>query len=712
MKLFDRELSFAAGRAIARYILPLAMWGLVSINPAFAAKLPVTGADFDTDGKADPAEYSTAGGLLRICLSATGYQVVPFYLGGENCVPAAADYDGDRRADPAVFNTADGLLTAKLSAAGYASVSVQFAETNAMPVVADFDGDRRFDPTIFNEVTRQWTTMLSSAGYAPVSLVFGDAGSVPAAADYDGDGLTDPCVIDAANSVLAVKLSATGYLTILARFLAPSKDISVQAGDYDGDRLADPMVYEESSGNWYGLLSSYGYGSMTLNYGGAGWQAAAGDYSGDSQIDPAVYSATSAVVNVYFANGADVQGSFMQTNLLCSASTLKAVSRVNDEKFGVLYGKNDPNYYNLEYSWLQVISHGGSVLSDIQVYYQEDLPLPASAGAALAMDGAGEPHIFINYYSSYLEHLYRSGSTWSHENVGDLGNLSSSEIGAEIIARADAEGFIHVVATGWDENAPDTALLYYSNNRSGTWQVQSTSLRIGSSMWMRDTDFVLDSGGNAHVIMSFQSHPSEDVTWPGYIYYFSNQGGSWSSELALQQTHSSWDSYFPNISIAVNSAGQPALAAWLKYNVITGSDALSQLVYCYRNAPGSWSSQVLADTADNYFGTDGGHFTGIQPAIAVDSGGNTHIVFSDLASSHIGGYESAWFGQIRYARCTSGAWSISTLYPQSVALSQEIRSKNLLVSGNGRGMDVVATVYPGTNVTHFSTGRRSSFSFE
>jgi len=202
------------------------------------------------------------------------------------------------------------------------------------------------------------------------------------------------------------------------------------------------------------------------------------------------------------------------------------------------------------------------------------------------------------------------------------------------------------------------------------------------------------------------------VTWPGYIYYLSNKGGTWFSELALQQTHSTWDSYFPNISLAVSGAGQPALAARLKYNVMTGSDALSQLIYCRRNGTGSWSSQILADTADNYFGTDGGHFTGIQPEIAIDNQDGVHIIFSDLASSHINGYETAWFGQIRYARSLAGAWSIATLYPQSVVRNEQVLKKSLLVSGDGCGMDVLATVYPGTNLMHFTTSRRSSFTIE
>ena len=724
MNLFKLVSKVGAEGLAGRYLVLMAAWGLLAAGAAPAQKLAVPGADFDGDAKADPAEFNPAGGLWRICLSTAGYQSVPVYLGGENSLPTAADFDGDRRADPAVFDPGEGLLTAKLSAAGYASVSVQFAEKNAEPVTADFDGDRRSDPTVFAPGTRQWTTMLSSANYMSVSLSFGDAGSIPAAADYDGDAKADPCVIDAANGVVGVRLSSAGYLIILARFAIPdgatagrvrglgaSGDIAAAPGDYDGDAKADPMVYRASSGTWHGLLSAYGYAGVNFAYGGPGWQAAAGDYSGEGQIDPAVYNQTSAVVNVYFASGADTPGSFQQTNLLHSGSALQAVSKAGGGQVALLHGKYIEGSY-LETSCLQYIGHGGEVLSDEPVYYNGSIPLSASAGAALAVDAAGEPHVFIRYYSSNLEHLYRAGSTWTNETVSDLGGVSASQIGSEIIARSDAEGFIHVVATGWDESAADTAVICYFNNRSGAWQAQSTSLRIGGSMWLRDSDFVLDSGGNAHVIMSFQSHPSEDVTWPGYVYYFSNRGGAWSSELALQQSHSSWDSYFPNISLAVSGAGQPALAAWLKYNVMTGSDALSQLVYCQRNGANSWSSRILADTADNYFGTDGGHFTGIQPEIAIDSQGDIHIVFSDLASSHIGGYESAWFGQIRYARSTSGAWGITTLYPQSGARNEEIRKKHLIVSGDGRGMDVVSQVYPGTNVMHFTTSRRSSFTIE
>lgn len=677
-------------------------------------------ADFDGDSKADPVEYAPSNGLWRVCLSGAGYAVAPFILGGGTCLPAAADYDGDRRADPAVFNQADGQMWVKLSSAGYAQFPLLIAGsvTSSVPVVADFDGDRFCDPSVYDADSGIWITRLSSAGYLEIALAFGSAGSEAAAADYDGDGLTDPGVFDASAMTLTVKISSAGYATIPVHFSpgfawtmdeaggAGSTNACAVCADYDGDRMADPMIYRESSGAWHGLLSGSSYVPTTFTY-GTGLRAAPGDYNGDGKADPAVYQESPACIGVYFPEGADTPGTFQQTNTLHTGAIISDAVKAGDDAIAVIYGK-DQAEYGYACIWWEMINHAGGVIAEGPVLYNNESPLSAYASAALVMDLSRKPHIFTSYYNDTIKHLYQSGSVWTNENVSSSGYGSSTAM-----ARMDANGYFHVVSVGLDESNSEIARVRHYTNRSGAWQVEETSVNVGPSRWLWDQDFAVDSDGWIHVILSMQYHPSQDVTWPGTIYYLCNSGGTWLEETVAYKTHNSWDSFFPRFSLAVNPQGRPAVAAWLKYNVLTGSDALSQLVFYRRTGANSWSEEILADTADNYFGTDGGHFTGLYPKMAFDSLGCAHIVFSDLASSHINGYESASVGQIRYASNSSGSWVISTLYRQSAAARDGVSDRYLMVSSDGRGMDVVARLYPNNDsIVHFSSSKRTVFYFE
>ncbi len=690
--------------------------GLAAGAARAAAAFPLGDPDFDGDRRADPAVFCPAFGLWRIALSASGYATADLPFGGPGCLPLAPDYDGDRRADPAVFLPADGRLTVRLSSAGYAAVSLAFAARAALPVAADFDGDRKADPAVWSAAAGRWTVRLSSANYPEVSLDFGGPGWLPAAADYDGDGLADPAVIQPTTGWISARLSRSGYATVTAPVLgaggAPADRTATAAwvpapGDYDGDRLADPMLYGAATGTWQGRLSQSAYGPLTLAFGGVAWQAAPGDYDADGLTDPALFRASPAEIEIRFARGADQPGTFQQTNLVQAGATLQAAAPAADGAVGLLYGRRDPGMV-MDTSRFQLRSHGGTVLSDEPVYFKDGFPFPGGGQAALLVDDAGAPHVFTLFYGSPIAHLYRTGTGWTNERFGAV----SGQSGRGPYACRDASGNFHVLSVGWDSAAPDTLLLDYFRGGTGAWQAQTARLTVGTNRWLWAADLAVDAAGTAHALASVQYHPNDQSTWPGTLYYFSNAGGTWTAETAAHQTHASWDAFFPAVSLALDPAGRPAAAAWLKYNVLTGSDALSQLLVFRRAAPGSWSREMLADTADGYFGTDGGHFTGLYPLLAFDSAGTAHIMFSDLASSHVGGYESASVGQIRYARGTPGSWRIETLFRQSAARGERIGAKRLRLSTDGRGLDVLAVTQPGSNLVHFTSSRRTRIDFE
>jgi hypothetical protein len=60
--------------------------------------------------------------------------------------------------------------------------------------------------------------------------------------------------------------------------------------DYDGDGKAECAVYDTTTGLWYGLKSSTNYTtSLSVGWGGSGYQPVKGDYDGDGKADLAVY---------------------------------------------------------------------------------------------------------------------------------------------------------------------------------------------------------------------------------------------------------------------------------------------------------------------------------------------------------------------------------------------------------------------------------------
>lgn len=97
-------------------VIPLGSFGGLTYVP--------TVADYDGDGKADPAIYEPSTGRWRIKLSSGNYWEYDsaangIFLGGSTCIPVSADYDGDGKSDPAVYDLVTGKWTILLSKWGY-----------------------------------------------------------------------------------------------------------------------------------------------------------------------------------------------------------------------------------------------------------------------------------------------------------------------------------------------------------------------------------------------------------------------------------------------------------------------------------------------------------------------------------------------------------------------------------------------------------------
>ena len=229
-------------------------------------------ADYDGDGKADPAVYDETTGTWKVKLSSLDYYMLTTPIGGiggPGYASVAADYDGDRKADPAVYRELTGRWAIMLSSANY-EVLIVLAQPLGGPgysgMPADYDGDTKADPGVYQREQGNWQVMLSSGNYTKIEVLglLGGTGYQAVAADYDGDGTADPAVYGIATGDWKIMFSSADYWTLtLTGFLGGTGYIPVPA-DYDGDGLTDPAVRSETSNEWIIMFSTGDYTPVTL----------------------------------------------------------------------------------------------------------------------------------------------------------------------------------------------------------------------------------------------------------------------------------------------------------------------------------------------------------------------------------------------------------------------------------------------------------------
>ncbi len=175
--------------------------------------LPTATADWDGDGKADPAVYrSGATGNQSYFFYRPSSQpgrdfiAVPWGIGGDK--PVVDDYDGDGKADAAVYRPSNGVWYVSRSSDG-GFTAVQFGNSTDRPVVGDYDDDGRADFAVYRASEGIWYQLRSMQGFAAVQ--FGNSTDLPAPADYDGDGRTDVAVFRPSVGVWYQLRSTAGF---------------------------------------------------------------------------------------------------------------------------------------------------------------------------------------------------------------------------------------------------------------------------------------------------------------------------------------------------------------------------------------------------------------------------------------------------------------------------------------------------------------------
>jgi hypothetical protein len=239
---------------------------------------PVT-SDYDGDNIADPTvRHPPEGGqssALLILLSSTGYDfgnsmIIPAGWPSLGDVPVPADYDGDGRTDPAIYRTSSSVWIIPLSTEGYTGFQfAQWGSSDDIPIGADVDGDGKADIGFFQPSTGIWGFLKSTEDYSysfAEWFSWGGLNDQPIVADFDGDGLVDPTFITpptgGQSAAYRILLSSSGFdyqqsLTIPAGW--PSLGDTPIPADFDADGKADPGIWRSSNGAWIIPKSSCDY---------------------------------------------------------------------------------------------------------------------------------------------------------------------------------------------------------------------------------------------------------------------------------------------------------------------------------------------------------------------------------------------------------------------------------------------------------------------
>jgi hypothetical protein len=154
--------------------------------------IPIAG-DWDGDNRADIGVYrqgtqqNPQGYFYYRPSSQSSVNFVPIPWGSPNDKPVIADYDGDGKTDPAVFRPSTGEWFIQRGRDGF--YAIQFGALEDKPVVGDYDGDGKADQAVFRPSNGVWYIWNSRSGFSAAQ--FGISTDKPVPADYDGDGKTD-----------------------------------------------------------------------------------------------------------------------------------------------------------------------------------------------------------------------------------------------------------------------------------------------------------------------------------------------------------------------------------------------------------------------------------------------------------------------------------------------------------------------------------------
>ena len=214
-------------------------------------------ADYDGDGKTDLAFVDSESFndpvlfVLNTSTNTESFQILPFGSQPSGNRVVSSDFDGDGKADPAIWTS--GLWQIAMSQSG-SVYTQQWGVEGDKPVPADFDGDGRAELAVWRPSEGKWYIANVASGLL-TTVTWGVDGDIPVPGDYNGDGRADLAVYRSSNNTW-YRLHSNDF-SIQTTQWGQAGDI-VTPGDYDADGKADVAVFRPSNGTWYIVRSSAG----------------------------------------------------------------------------------------------------------------------------------------------------------------------------------------------------------------------------------------------------------------------------------------------------------------------------------------------------------------------------------------------------------------------------------------------------------------------
>jgi len=287
-----------------------------------------------------------------------------------------------------------------------------------------------------------------------------------------------------------------------------------------------------------------------------------------------------------------------------------------------------------------------------------------SSSPSIAIDNGGNLHVVWDDrtngpWGTDQEIMYADYSAlagWSNATViSDDGTKWNNGDSNRPSIAIDNGGSLHVV---WKDvtdgpwgNDPE---IMYANYSSAGWS-NATVISDDVSNWnngdSNSPSIAVDNGGNVHVVW----FDSTDGPWGTddeimYVNYSSSVG--WSNATVISDDGTKWnDDYSSSPSIAVDNSGNVHVV-WFDFtDGPWGTDA--EIMYADYSALAGWSNAtVISDD-----GTKWNDDYSSSPSIAVDNGGNLHVVWFDSTDGPWG-----TDSEIMYADYSSTAgWSNATV---------------------------------------------------
>lgn len=302
-----------------------------------------------------------------------------------------------------------------------------------------------------------------------------------------------------------------------------------------------------------------------------------------------------------------------------------------DDALGMIYRANSDQLY-------------------LDLYFEEksiNLDFHGTNGRVL-LDSRNNPRIFIKKENiRESDHYYKDEmNEWSSEKVPHFLGISDDDYPHDGDVIIDNQDHLYII----DKND-------YYNNKTGEWETQVLDLYL--------EEHAIDHQGNMHIIG--RRYESDRENW----YYTTNKTGSWKYELlykgpAPPDNPNEWptDPIYENPQLDLYPNGDPIIIARYYQRARTGSVLYSQLRCLRRSAYGTWMPEVIADSSDNFYGSDGDNYTGYNHQLFIDDNSCIHVIFSDGYLIHDPHQESQ-IGQIRYAFNNGQGWKLKTILPES-----------------------------------------------